>query len=85
MDGGPTKNEYLMRFQSSMLQTPVCLPDCEESSALGAALMAGITYGLYTMELLTHHSARQQFQPAMMEDERNEKYAGWKAAVKKVL
>ena len=85
VDGGPTKNEYLMRFQSSMLQTPVCLPDCEESSALGAALMAGITYGLYTMELLTHHSARQQFQPAMMEDERNEKYAGWKAAVEKVL
>ncbi len=85
VDGGPTKNEYLMRFQSGMLQTAVRLPDCEESSALGAAFMAGIMYGLYTMEQVSHRSVRQQFQPAMTEKERNEKYAGWKAAVGKVL
>ena len=85
VDGGPTKNEYLMRFQSGMLQTAVRLPDCEESSALGAAFMAGITYGLYPMEQVSHRSVRQQFQPAMTEKERNEKYAGWKAAVGKVL
>lgn len=50
VDGGPTRNQYLMKFQSDILGTTVSLPRCEESSAFGAGLMAGLSCGLYKME-----------------------------------
>ena len=85
VDGGPTRNRYLMQFQSDMLGMPVNLPRCEESSALGAALMAGLCQGIYTGDMVFKKTERKQFVPSMVPEKREEKYAGWKAAVKKTF
>ena len=85
MDGGPTGNQYLMQFQSDILETTVSLPRCEESSALGAAFMAGLADGFYTMDVVIQKSNRKQYQPSMDETERTRRYLGWKDAVQKVL
>ena len=85
VDGGPTRNQYLMKFQSDILGTTVSLPRCEESSALGAGLMAGLSCGLYKMESIFEVKNRNQFIPSMNLQERNRKYIGWKNAVEKVL
>lgn len=85
VDGGPTENQYLMKFQSDILGTTVSLPRCEESSALGAALMAGLCSGLYTKDVLRAGTRRNQFIPSMSRQERESKYLGWKDAVSKVL
>ena len=85
VDGGPTRNQYLMKFQSDILGTTVSLPRCEESSAFGAGLMAGLSCGLYKMESIFEVKNRNQFIPSMNSQERNQKYSGWKNAVEKVL
>ena len=85
VDGGPTRNQYLMKFQSDILGTKVSLPRCEESSALGAGLMAGLSCGLYKMESIFEVKNRNQFIPSMNAVEREQKYSGWKNAVEKVL
>jgi glycerol kinase len=85
VDGGPTKNQYLMKFQSNILGTTVSLPRCEESSAQGAALMAGLCCGIYNLETLFEGINRNQYIPSMSSPEREQKYAGWKDAVHKVI
>ena len=85
VDGGPTRNQYLMKFQSDILGTTVSLPRCEESSAFGAGLMAGLSCGLYKMESIFEVKNRNQFIPSMNAAEREQKYSGWKNAVEKVL
>ena len=82
VDGGPTRNGYLMQFQSDMLNIPVRIPDSEELSGIGAAYAAGLSVGLYddkVFEVLK----RTSFTPNMTEDTRDEKYAGWQAAVRR--
>ena len=83
VDGGPTKNKYLMEFQSNILQLPVEVAAIEEISAAGAAYMAGIAAGLYEPALL-QQMHRTTFQPDMAQDLRDELYAGWKAAIHQV-
>lgn len=85
VDGGPTNNSYLMQFQSDILGTQVTLPRCEESSALGAAFMAGLCCGFYQMDTVTESGTRGKYVPSMSEEKRREKYEGWKAAVGKAL
>ena len=85
VDGGSTRNQYLMKFQSDILGTTVSLPRCEESSAFGAGLMAGLSCGLYKMERIFEVKNRNQFIPSMNAVEREQKYSGWKNAVEKVL
>ena len=85
VDGGPTRNQYLVKFQSDILGTTVSLPRCEESSAFGAGLMAGLSCGLYKMESIFEVKNRNQFIPSMNAVEREQKYSGWKNAVEKVL
>lgn len=84
VDGGPTKNQYLMQFQSDILGTTVTLPRCEESSALGAALLAGLCAGIYQTDTVRVEECNR-YLPAMSHDERERKYLGWKEAVGKVL
>lgn len=81
VDGGPTNNAYLMQFQSDILGIPVRLPDCEESSALGAAMLAGLAYGIYQENALFSEKVRGQYQPRMEKAERESRYLGWKNAV----
>lgn len=85
VDGGPTKNGYLMQFQSDILGSPVRLPRCEESSALGAAFMAGLCCGFYDKDVIIGETERGCYLPQMSRQERGEKYTGWKNAVEKVM
>ena len=84
VDGGPTRNSYLMQFQSSMAQIPLAVPDKEELSAIGAAYMAGLSAGIYTDQVFKAMQYRS-YQPAVNPQERERKYAAWKRAVGKVL
>lgn len=85
VDGGPTGNSYLMKFQSDILETTVSLPRCEESSALGAGFMAGLAHGIYTKEVIFEKVERKHYTPTMDHQQRERKYDGWKQAISKVL
>ncbi|MDR0583071.1 MAG: glycerol kinase GlpK [Treponema sp.] len=81
VDGGPTRDTYLMQFQSDILNIPLSVPAYEELSALGAGYMAGIALGFYTSAVL-REAARTRFEPSMKEAERKKRIAGWKEAVR---
>lgn len=83
VDGGPTRNGYLMRFQSDLLGVPVCIPDSEELSGIGAAYAAGLAFGLYNMDVF-NLLKRMSYVSNMTEDRRKEKYSGWQDAVRRV-
>ena len=85
VDGGPTKNGYLMQFQSDILNIPVQVPDAEELSAMGPAYAAGIAMGFYEQENLFAGLNRTRFMPAMEENMRQKKYTGWKESIQMVL
>lgn len=85
VDGGPTQNGYLMQFQSDILNIPVQVPDAEELSAMGPAYVAGIAMGFYDQEKLFAGLNRTRFAPAMADDVRQQKYAGWKESIQMVL
>ncbi len=85
VDGGPTKNKYLMQFQSDIVRVPVMVPPAEELSAMGAAYAAGIALGIYDRNKLFEGVSRTAYNPMMAETERASRYKGWKAAVRKVL
>ena len=82
VDGGPTRNKYLMQFQSDMLNIPVRVPDAEELSGIGAAYCAGISSGLYGDNVFGNLK-RVLYEPDMAGDERKKLYDGWKSAVTK--
>lgn len=85
VDGGPTRNRYLMQFQSDMAHVTVQVPSAEELSGIGAAYAAGIAVGLYVRDEVFAKMSRTKFEPAMDAETRNEKYEGWKHAVSQVL
>lgn len=85
VDGGPTKNGYLMQFTSDIINVDVQVPDAEELSAMGPAFAAGIALGLYEEEKLFAGLNRVKFSPKMDETTRSEKYTGWKDSVSMVL
>ena len=85
VDGGPTRNEYLMQFQSDIAQIPVQVPQAEELSGIGAAYMAGIGAGVYKLENVMAETKRTKYEPVMAKEIRTVKYEGWKEAVSKVL
>ena len=80
-DGGPTRNAYLMQFQSDLLNIPVRVPEAEELSAAGAAWAAGRAAGIYDSGIFTRFRGRW-FHPAMDEETRERKYSGWQEAVR---
>lgn len=81
VDGGPTRNDYLMQFQSDLTGAELCVPSNEELSGIGAALMAGLAAGVYRDEVF--ESLRYtSFTPAMAPVVCVRKYAGWKEAVR---
>ena len=84
VDGGPTRNQYMMQFQSDILNRKVLVPDAEELSGIGAAYAAGRGLGLYGDEVFTRLK-RREYAPKMCEDTRVRKYNGWKDAVGHVL
>lgn len=84
VDGGATKNKYLMQFQSDILHTTIKLPKCLETTALGAAYMAGLQSGYFkNLESIKKiHEYQATYDPQMSKKEVKELYSGWKKAIK---
>jgi len=86
VDGGASANNYLMQFQSDILNTPVNRPDIIESTALGAAYMAGLHTGFWKKEdLKIMKSINQVFKPNMEQTVADKKYLLWTEAVKRSM
>lgn len=85
VDGGPTRNAYLMQFQSDISGCAVAVPESEELSGIGAAYAAGLAMGIYKPDTLFGGMKRKTFTPSMDTAEREEKRRGWKAAVSRVM
>ena len=81
VDGGPTRNGYLMQFQADMLDTAVSRPDAEELSGIGAAYIAGLSAGLYT-EKVFGNLRYQAYAPAMEPARREEIINRWQQAIR---
>lgn len=84
VDGGPTRNGYLMQLQSDMLDAKVCIPSSEELSGIGAGYMAGLASGVFTDDIFTQ-LAYNSYTPHMPESLRHAKYSGWCKAVETVV
>jgi glycerol kinase len=81
-DGGATANRWLMQFQADILGVPVLLPQLAETTALGAAYLAGVGCGLWTLDdVRAAWRERERFEPHMGEGEREELLAGWRGAL----
>ena len=86
VDGGACANNFLMQFQADILNTMVERPEVIESTALGAAYLAGITVGLWKKEdILSNRKINRVFHPSFDEEKRTKLYKGWKKAVKRTM
>jgi glycerol kinase len=82
VDGGATSNDWLMQFQADILGVPVERPDCIDSTALGAAGLAGIASGVWaTAEDFIARRKFSSFNPRMSRDEADKLMRGWHRAV----
>lgn len=83
VDGGATNNRYLMQFQSDILQTKIVFPSTQETTALGAAYLAGLgsKYWLSLDEIKKIHQCKDTIYPTMKKEEVDAKYDIWKKAV----
>ena len=86
VDGGASRNDFLMQFQADILNTEVVRPLISETTALGAAMLAGLAVGIYksTSELAKVWKASQTFKPTMKDDQRQEVLDRWHQAVQAV-
>jgi len=87
VDGGAVGNEFLMQFQSDILNVPVQRPVVQETTALGAAYLAGLAVGFWKdkEEIAKQWAIDKTFEPKMKKDEREKLYHGWKTAVKATM
>lgn len=86
VDGGACANNILMQFQADILGTEVERPEVIESTALGAAYLAGIQSGLWKKEEITRNrKIEKRFIPAMDIEKRNNLYKGWQKAVTRTM
>lgn len=87
VDGGPTRDAFLMQFQADILDTTVVCSKIEELSAMGSCLMAGLAIGIWKNkeELIALRESGRVFVSAMTDDQRAELYKGWKKAVGRTL
>lgn len=87
VDGGAVANNLLMQFQSDILGVPVDRPVVTETTALGAAYLAGLAVGVWANkeDLIQNWQLNRRFEPTMGADERAKLYAGWQKAVKRSM
>lgn len=85
VDGGASQNNFLMQFQSDIIGKEVDRPTVVETTALGAAYLAGIAVGFWKNkeEISKKWAVDKKFIPAISIDEREKKYKKWKKAVEK--
>ncbi|MEO7961542.1 MAG: glycerol kinase GlpK [Ginsengibacter sp.] len=86
VDGGATSNDLLMQFQSNVLDTVVVRPQITETTALGAAYLAGLAIGFWknTEEIERYWKSEKKFEPSMLESKRQAHILQWSKAVKAV-
>jgi len=87
VDGGAVANNFLMQFQADILGVPVDRPVVTETTALGAAYLAGLAVGYWSDkdEIAKKWNVDKTFKPAMAEADKENKYAGWKKAVSRAM
>jgi glycerol kinase len=85
VDGGATVNNFLMQFQSDILGTVVKRPKVTETTALGAAYLAGLAVGFFKSkeEIAENWEVSKRFEPSMCNESREKYYKGWKKAVER--
>jgi glycerol kinase len=83
VDGGGTANKFLMQFQADVVGIPVEVAAIQETTAVGAAYLAGLATGVWASpdELRRRRSPAARYEPRMSADERDARYAGWLRAV----
>ncbi len=86
VDGGMARNDWVMQFLADILDLPVERPVVTETTALGAAYLAGLQAGLFksTADIAKRWQRDRLFEPRMQADQREALYAGWQAAVARV-
>ena len=87
VDGGASANDFLMQFQADMIGVPVCRPACVETTAFGAACLAGLAVGFWESRTALRQARRMEhcFAPALPESERKARLAGWQRAVRSTM
>jgi glycerol kinase len=87
VDGGAAVNNFLMQYQADILNVPVNRPGIIETTALGAAYLAGLAVGFWKNkdEIVANKHIEKRFMPLMEDTERRKKIKGWKKAVKTAL
>jgi len=87
VDGGAVKNNFLMEFQSDILGVPVERPVINETTALGAAYLAGLAVGYWQdrAEIATQWQVDRKYEPTMAEEQRTKLYEGWKKAIRATM
>ena len=85
VDGGASANNVLMQLQADILQTAVNRPVCVETTALGAAYLAGLAVGFWSglEDVERNWAVDRTFTPAIAPEEREEKLRGWRRAVER--
>ena len=84
VDGGASANNFLMQVQADIINAPVERPKCVETTAMGAAYLAGLAVGYWTgkEDVIRNWSIDRTFEASISDEEREEKVAGWNRAVK---
>jgi len=86
VDGGMTRNDFLLQLQADLLGIPVHRPAVTETTALGAAYLAGLAVGVWKGcdEIAGKWKVERTFEPQVSTDERESLYAAWKRTVERV-
>jgi glycerol kinase len=87
VDGGACANNFLMQFQADILGVPVERPEIIETTAMGAAYLAGLAVGFWKDQsmIAERRKVNRKFQPHMSDDKREKLYTNWKKAVKRAM
>jgi glycerol kinase len=85
VDGGASANDFLMQFQADLLDCPILRPSNTETTAFGAAALAGLATGFWSsQEAIAHiHRIERRFEPAMTTTMRGDLRSGWQAAIER--
>lgn len=84
VDGGASANNFLMQTQADIMDAPVKRPSCIETTAMGAAYLAGLAVGYWKSkeEVIKNWAIDRTFEPKIGEEERRKRIKGWNKAVK---
>ncbi|MBQ3460563.1 MAG: glycerol kinase GlpK [Solobacterium sp.] len=87
VDGGACKNNFLMQFQSDIIDAPVHRPECVETTAMGASYLAGLAVGFWSgkEDVIKNWTFDRIFNPSMDAERREKELKGWKQAVQSTL